>query len=112
MTVTAERRLNAGAIRRDFLDGLNAMTDARAEELRESLTGHIQALAPEVRALMPYMEPRRRQQAEHYLTRAAETLELSAAVTPLTPMGRTHYLAVSARALLALYRFPGFPETD
>ncbi|WP_328427942.1 DUF6415 family natural product biosynthesis protein [Streptomyces sp. NBC_00443] len=112
MTVAEEHRLNAGVIRRDFLDGLNAMTDARAEELRQPLTEHVRALVPAVRALLPYMEPRRRQQAEHCLKRAAETLELVAAVTPLTPIGRTHDLAVSARALLVLYRRPGFPETD
>ena len=111
MTVTEEHRLNAGAIRRDYLDGLNATQDEPVEELCERLTEHVRAaLVPAVRAFLPYMEPRRRAQAEHCLTRAAETL-----ANPPAPDASPSYcydLAVSARALLALYRWPRFPETD
>ena len=39
MTVTEEHRLNAGAIRRDYLDGLNATQDEPVEERCEGFHG-------------------------------------------------------------------------
>lgn len=109
MAVAEEQQLNAGVIRRDYLDGLNATSDAVALKLREPLTEHVRALIPAVRWRMPGMSSTRRQQAEHCLTRAAETLERIASTRDA--IRHTYDLAVSARALLALYRRPS-PHED
>lgn len=106
--MTTAQELDAGGIRRDYLDGLNATTPARAVELREPLAAHVRALVPAVRGLMPGMTAHRRAQAEHCLTRAAETLETSPG--SVEAVAYTYALAVSARALLALYRRPWPPE--
>lgn len=100
MTATQERRIDAAAIRRDYLDGLNALTARR--ELCERLAEHVRSLGAAVRARLPDMDAYRRAQAEHCLTRAAETLDGVPAAS--------YDLAVSARALLALYRRPRVPE--
>lgn len=105
----APEAVDAVAVRRDYLDGLNVTTPRRAEELRPALTGHVERLAREVRALLPHMGGRRRDQAEHCLTRAAETLD--GRETVRDAVAHTYDLAVSARALLALYRRP-WPEQD
>jgi hypothetical protein len=108
MTFTAQRPVNAGAIRWTYLEGLNAATQARAGELREPLTEYVRELIPAVQGRMPYISPRRRAQADHCLTRAAETLEQSP--VPGLMLTHTYDLAVSARALLVLYRRPGDPD--
>jgi hypothetical protein len=106
---SAAAAVDAALVRRDYLDGLNATTPRRAEELRPALTGHVERLADEVRALLPQMGEARRGQAEHCLTRAAETLD--GRETVRDAVAHTYALAVSARALLALYRRPR-PELD
>jgi hypothetical protein len=105
MTVTAQRPVNAGAIRWTYLAALDVMDEEQAEELREPLTEYVRDLIPAVQGRMREMSPRRWAQAEHCLTRAAETLE-----QPPPGLRHTHALAVSARALLVLYRRPGDPE--
>jgi hypothetical protein len=104
VTPTEERAVAAGAVRRAYLAGLNAATAERAEELREPLAEHVRGLVPLVRDLVPFMDPYRRRQSEHCLTRAAETLE--GAQEARGAVAYTYDLAVSARALLALYRRP------
>jgi hypothetical protein len=108
MTVTEEHIIRPGVVRGDYIDGLNATTDARAEELRERLAQHVRALVPAVESCMPDMSPRRREQAEHCLRQAAETLDASPSAGGA--IACTYDLAVSARALLVLYRRPGEPE--
>lgn len=107
MTVT-EEHIRPSVVRQDYLDGLNATTDERAEELRERLTEHVRALVPAVQSCMPDMSPRRREQAAHCVKQAAATLD--AAPGTGGSIARTYDLAVSARALLVLYRRPGEPE--
>lgn len=108
MTTTQAQHVDAATIRRDYLDGLNAMTAQSAEELRKRLAEHVRGLVPAVQERMPYMGPYRQAQAEHCLTRAAETLE--GVPAGCDAVGYTYDLAVSARALLVLYRRPGLPE--
>ncbi|MFE7975744.1 hypothetical protein [Streptomyces shenzhenensis] len=102
MTETDERPVDAAAVQRAYLEGLDVTTDARAEELREPLLRHVHDLHSQVCALAPYMDPPRRTQADHCLKQAAGTLEGSPPAN--REIDRTYDLAVSARALLALYR--------
>ncbi|MFJ4627215.1 DUF6415 family natural product biosynthesis protein [Streptomyces sp. NPDC088847] len=96
-----------GVVRRDFLDGLNLADDERAEELSAALAGHLRELIPRVQARMPAMDTERRRMSEHCLGKAAEELEMFVR----EPISRTFYLAVCARALLSLYRWPR-PHSD
>lgn len=117
MTMVAQR---AGADTRTPLDTekirqtvqriLNAPRLPDGEELsllRGTVQGHVQLLAPQVRALAARMPERMRLQAVHVLINTAETLLEGEQITPDGLASHTFDLAIVARSLLSLAERPG-----
>ncbi|MGW3105286.1 DUF6415 family natural product biosynthesis protein [Streptomyces sp. NPDC001100] len=74
--------------------------------LKETLQGHVQLLAPEVRNLSPRMRGETRRTAVHILVRTSHLLKETTG-SPTAQLTETYDLAVTARALLTLYLHPG-----
>ncbi|WP_262063048.1 DUF6415 family natural product biosynthesis protein [Streptomyces sp. STR69] len=74
--------------------------------LNETLQGHVQLLAPEVRNLSPRMRGETRRTAVHILVRTSHLLKETTG-SPTAQLPDTYDLAVTARGLLTLYLHPG-----